>query len=119
MSDQNTRPDRDGPVEDETVVAKQARAGNVPLRDDRVEDVGVRANEPVHYERDADAVPPRGDRGENVGPDEPIRFEENEAVPPREAESPARAPILATAMFLPVVIITIIALILIIWFLAF
>lgn len=117
MSDRNPRPDRDGPVEGETVVAKQTGARDVPLRDDRVEDVGASANEPVHYERDADAVPPRGDRGENVSPDEPIRFEESEAVPPRETESAGRAPILATAMFLPVVIVSIIALILIIWFL--
>ena len=122
MTDRNARPDRNGPVEHETIVAKQARTRDVPPRDDRVEveDVGVSANEPVHYERDVDAIPPRRDRGEDLGPGDPVRFDENrDAVPPRETESPVRAPVVATAMFLPVVILSIIALILIIWFLAF
>jgi hypothetical protein len=118
MSDRNQRPDRDGPVEGETIVAKQTPARGEPLRDDRVEDAGVSADEPIQYERTADAVPPRGDRVADVDPREPIRYDQDaDVVPPRETESPVRAPLLATAMFLPVVIISVIALILIIWFL--
>ena len=50
------------------------------------------------------------------GLDDPIRFDGDDNVPPRETESAGPAPMLATGMFLPVVILAIIAIVLIVWF---
>ncbi|HEV2074375.1 MAG TPA: hypothetical protein VGR29_12115 [Thermomicrobiales bacterium] len=102
MSTRNPRPERDETVAGESVVPEQSAAREIV----RPEHTRTRN------------VPPREEHGENVGPDEPIRFDQNDdVVPPRETESPARAPIVATAMFLPVVILSVVALVLILWFL--
>jgi hypothetical protein len=91
MSSRNARPDRDETGVRETVTPEHTRTRNVP---------------------------PREERGENVGAEDPIRFDQNDdVVPPRETESAAPAPTVATAMFLPVVILSVVALVLILWFL--
>jgi hypothetical protein len=52
-----------------------------------------------------------------MGLDDPIRFDGDRNVPPREEESVAPGPTIATGMFLPVVILAIVAIVLILVFL--
>lgn len=129
MSNRNPRGDQGRPVERTRVTSKQPRTPDVAPLDERDEDGFVGPGDPVAHERDVDVAPVRDDRdvdvapvrderGEDLGPDDPIRFEEDtDAVPPRETESAVPAPTVAAGMFLPVIILSVVALILILWFL--
>ena len=128
MSNRNPRADEGRPVERTRVTPKQRRTPDVAPRDERDEDVVVGPGDPVAYdrdvdvapvrdERDVDVAPVRDERGEDLGPDDPIRFEDADAVPTRETESVAPAPTVVAGMFLPVIILTVVAIILILWFL--
>ena len=55
-------------------------------------------------------------RKPGMGPREAIHFDGNPELPSREYESPAPAFKLAAGMFLPVVILVLVAIIVIIWF---
>lgn len=61
-------------------------------------------------------LPDGADRNTPPGSHDPTRFNHDERVPGRETESARRAPLVATGMFLPVVILLVVAVIVILWF---
>ena len=60
-------------------------------------------------------TPESGVNQPEVSPDEPLRFDGERSQVKREEQAVSRAPALATGMFLPVVVILIVAIVVIIW----
>jgi hypothetical protein len=83
-------------------------------RQSRVEqtEINERRDRPQRVDTDDSRV-----REPGMGPGDPIRFDGDRNVPPREEESVAPGPTIATGMFLPVVILAIVAIVLILVFL--
>jgi|GEM_PF-2976928 len=60
-------------------------------------------------------LPDNTDRNTPPNAQDPTRFNHDEQVPSRETASAGRAPLMATGMFLPVVILLVVAVVVILW----
>ena len=104
MSDQNPRP----PQDPDRPVKRRASARPRAERPEPIDD--LQDQEEIYDAPDARVREP------GMGPGDPIRFDGDRNVPPRETESAAPGPTLATGMFLPVAILLIVAIVLIVVF---